>query len=82
MTVNINGLSDRSTEALHQLMNENDIKTSCVTETKRETSIFPDFPGYTSIHESPSGNPSQSDETILLIRKHQCPNQIKFLSKN
>ena len=81
-TVNINGLSDRSTEALYQFMNDNDIHITCVTETKRETSNCSDFPGYTAFHENPSENPSQSGGILLLIQKIMCPNQVKFNGEN
>ena len=45
LSVNIKGLSKRSYEIVHQYMLTNSVQISCVTETNKQNTEVPDFPG-------------------------------------
>ena len=65
-TVNINGLSKHYYEIVHQYMVTNSVQISCVTETKKQNTEVPDFPGYLTIPNNSSSNPGQSGVLLAL----------------
>ena len=77
-TVNINGLSKHSYEIVHQYMVTNSVQISCVTETKKQNTEVPDFPGYLTIPNNSSSNPGQSGGVLLALNVNIKPSVFKL----
>ena len=78
MTVNINGLSKHSYEIVHQYMITNSVQISCFTETKKQNTEVPDFPGYLTIPNNSSSNPGLSGGVLLALDVNIKPSVLKL----
>ena len=79
MTVNINGLSSNSQDALHYYLTNNNALISWITEIKRLESEKYDIPGYTTLARNSSTNPRKSGGVALILHNRTSPSAVNQL---